>query len=679
MIEMLHILKRRFTLVFAIGFLGFALSLYGVQSLPPLYTAHTQIIFPEQDKTFIQTQAKVLSSASLIHGVIKRTGLAYNPHYNENAAQQNQRKATAFKSLKAYDFELEDLSNVIIEKELDSVIKKFQKNLKVDHDQDTYVLDLYFTSHLPNLSAHILNRLVDNYLTYLSGTQPKINNKKDSAFIQKLQNNVNAALENLKKFKNEKLSQAHHIPFSETYKQAEQDFIAAEARFAPFHNLGGTVTLKEDDPIFLTVPKIRKLEKQRTIVHEKLQTLAGKYGPKHPEIIEQRERFETVVALLETEKLAFMRDLEEEYRIAKEKFEAIEETERKDRVDAQIKRAGEDAIFQTLREQAEQAIETYKTYEQSGGEHAAQNIAKILLRASAPQQPSHPKTLKLVAAGTFLSVLLAILITLWIEKRRNAFLSGRQLEEYLDLPCYALIPKAPSLKDYNSADLVLDEPSSPVTEAVRALRLMLRLKANANEEKETKVVTLTSSYPDEGKTTLSCWLARLAAKAGDRVILIDADLRKPSVHKTFGFKNNLSLVEYLTGQNKLEEVINTEDPSGLHIIYGRSVPNNALDLLSSDKMDQLLRSLRKAYDLIIIDTPACLAVSDARAVNSFSDLLLYVVQWNKTNREVVHNGIRRFKEFDETEIATVLANIDLKKHVALGYGAVMQYYEHYKA
>ncbi|MBI1301650.1 MAG: polysaccharide biosynthesis tyrosine autokinase [Alphaproteobacteria bacterium] len=681
-IEMLHILKRRFTLLFAISFLGFALSLYGAQSLTPLYTAHSQIIFSNQENTFIQTQTKVLSSASLIHGVIKRTGLAYNPHYNQNAVQQNKKGSAPFKSLKTYDVELEDLSNVIIEKELDGVIKKFQHNLKVEHATNTYVLDIYFTSHLPNLSAHILNKLVDHYLEYLKnsaeGKRPE-EEKQDNALIEKLKGNVNVALKNLEEFKDKQLSQTHYIPLSETYKKAEQDYIAAKTRFEPFQNLGGTLTLNEDDPIFLTVPKIRGLEKQSKIVHEKLQTLAGKYGPKHPEIIELREEFETVSSLLETEKMAFMRDLEDEYRVAREKFVAIQETEEKDRVDAQIKRVGEDEAFQALKAQAEQAIETFKAYEEVGQTHEEKNIAQILLRASPPLHPSHPKTFKLIASGTFLSLLLAILITVWIEKRRNSFLSGRQLEEYLDLPCYALIPKAPSLKDYNSADLVLDEPASPVTEAVRALRLMLRLKANSDEEKETKVITLSSSYPDEGKTTLSCWLARLAAKAGDRVILIDADLRRPSVHKMFGFTNNLSLVEYLTGQNKLEDVINTKDPSGLHIIYGRSVPNNAMDLLSSDKMDQLLRSLRKAYDLIIIDTPACLAVSDARAVNSFSDLLLYVVQWNKTKREVVHNGIRHFKQFGKTEIATVLANIDLKKHVALGYGAVMQYYENYKA
>ena len=142
--------------------------------------------------------------------------------------------------------------------------------------------------------------------------------------------------------------------------------------------------------------------------------------------------------------------------------------------------------------------------------------------------------------------------------------------------------------------------------------------------------------------------------------------------------NELSLVEYLSGQNKLEEIIDTNDPSGLHVIYGRAAPNSALDLIASSRMDQLVRSLRKAYDLIIIDSPACLAVSDARALTKLSDQIIYAVSWNKTSREIVHSGISQFPKLSNARIATVLTNIDLKKHVEFGFGEAISDYSAYK-
>ena len=137
-------------------------------------------------------------------------------------------------------------------------------------------------------------------------------------------------------------------------------------------------------------------------------------------------------------------------------------------------------------------------------------------------------------------------------------------------------------------------------------------------------------------------------------------------------------MDYLSGAHKLEEVIDTKDPSGLHAIYGRAVPNSALDLVSSKKMDKLILSLKNDYDLIIIDTPACMAVSDARAIQKNCDQLLYVVAWHRTRKEVVHSGLSQFDKFENLQISTVLTNVDVKKHVQFGFGEVVSDYGTYK-
>ena len=121
------------------------------------------------------------------------------------------------------------------------------------------------------------------------------------------------------------------------------------------------------------------------------------------------------------------------------------------------------------------------------------------------------------------------------------------------------------------ADHILNKPSSAVAESIRTLRMVLNLRAGSNIEERPKVVTITSSLPAEGKTTLSSWLGRAAAKSGEKVIIIECDLRRPNLHRIMRKSNDKALVDYLTGDVALDKVINKDDPSGAHVIYARNV------------------------------------------------------------------------------------------------------------
>ena len=221
-------------------------------------------------------------------------------------------------------------------------------------------------------------------------------------------------------------------------------------------------------------------------------------------------------------------------------------------------------------------------------------------------------------------------------------------------------------------------PASTVAEAVRTIRTSLMLRFDRQEETQENasghVVTLTSSFMGEGKTTLSYWLAQQAAIAGKKVILLECDLRRPSLAHLKDRIKPSTLVDYLTGRSGLEKAIQVDDKTGLHTLYGESVPNSALDLLASQKMRTLLKSLRQAYDLIILDGPASLSVPDARILATYSDRVLYCVQWNRTPAETVDNGIKQFAVTGLEKVAFVLSKVDLKQHARYGYGNVGYYY-----
>ena len=171
----------------------------------------------------------------------------------------------------------------------------------------------------------------------------------------------------------------------------------------------------------------------------------------------------------------------------------------------------------------------------------------------------------------------------------------------------------------------------------------------------------------------SSWLGQLAAQAGERVILVDCDLRRPNVHTALGQKNDVSLVEHLTGRADLDDVIQKDGDSGMDIIYARAVPHSALQLLSSDEMGTFVGELRKRYDLIIFDAPPCLAVSDARVLSTYSDMTLYGTAWAKTDQSSVAQGLKQFTDI-KANVATVLMNVNVKRHAKYGFGDVFYAY-----
>ena len=319
-------------------------------------------------------------------------------------------------------------------------------------------------------------------------------------------------------------------------------------------------------------------------------------------------------------------------------------------------------------------LETYKKTDRQ--EELQESQARVISYAAIPERPSYPNTGLVLSLAMIAALFSGLIFALILEKLDNTYRSAGQLESALGFPCHALVPQVAGLSGPEVAAYILDKPASTVAESVRTMRMAVNLRAS--QAQRPKVITITSSFPGEGKTTLSLWLARLAAKSGEKVIIIDADLRRPNVHKSLGRENDASLAEYLNGKKKFEEVVRKDDMSGLHMIFGRSLPGHALDLVGSKRMEKLVKSLREVYDLVIIDSAAALAVSDARILATLSDQLLYVVSWDQTPREVVHSGVKQFADMNYTSLGFVLTNVDVERHALYGYGDTAHYYGRYK-
>ncbi|CDO03687.1 Tyrosine-protein kinase YwqD [Oceanobacillus picturae] len=205
-------------------------------------------------------------------------------------------------------------------------------------------------------------------------------------------------------------------------------------------------------------------------------------------------------------------------------------------------------------------------------------------------------------------------------------------------------------------------PKSPITEQYRTIRTNLQF---ASVDEELRSMLVTSSGPGEGKSMTTANLAVVYAQQGKKVLLIDADMRKPTVHYTFRLDNLRGLSNILVGETTLEEAANTTDVDNLDVISSGPVPPNPAELLASRKMELFLIEARKTYDLIIFDTPPVLAVTDAQILANIVDGALMVVRSKQTENDAVE----RAKEALEPARAKLLGAVlnDREKKASHNY------------
>ena len=201
-------------------------------------------------------------------------------------------------------------------------------------------------------------------------------------------------------------------------------------------------------------------------------------------------------------------------------------------------------------------------------------------------------------------------------------------------------------------------PKSPITEQYRTIRTNLQF---ASVDNELRSMIITSSGPGEGKSMTTANLAVVYAQQGKKVLLIDADLRKPTVHYTFRLDNLRGLSNILVGEHTLEESVNKSDVDNLDVISCGPIPPNPSELLASKKMQQLLNDAKLSYDLVIFDTPPVLAVTDAQIMANIVDGSLLVVRSNQTENEAAIKAKEALEPAHAKLLGTVLNDREKKK------------------
>lgn len=313
--------------------------------------------------------------------------------------------------------------------------------------------------------------------------------------------------------------------------------------------------------------------------------------------------------------------------------------------------------------------------ETSAQQGVQQADSVILSYAVVPESPSAPSKSRIVLLSGLLGLVFGCALSLLLEMRHKTFRTSQELEQLTGLPVVGMLPLVPAKHRNDFFHYLQSHPTSPFAEAVRNLRTSVLL---AHLDKPPQAILMTSSIPGEGKTSSSIGLALNFASMGKRVLLIEGDLRRLTFHWYFGnSKNTAGLISVLSGRKSLEETVYHHDELDIDVLFGERSSRNAADVLSSRKMDELLREARSKYDFIIIDAPPVLIVPDARVVSQFVDAILFVVKWDSTHHHQVEEAVRSFEEGKIEGL--VLNQIDPNgfKRYGYNYGYGYGYAAHY--
>ncbi len=294
--------------------------------------------------------------------------------------------------------------------------------------------------------------------------------------------------------------------------------------------------------------------------------------------------------------------------------------------------------------------------------------SRIISAAAVPGAPSSPVKPRIYALALVAGLVLGAGLVLVWDLMHTGLRTASDLEAATGRPVIGQIPLVPRPSKAEVVSYFVEKPTSMAAEAVRNLRTSVLM---SSLDRPPQVIMLTSSLPDEGKTTSAIALAQNFTGLGRRVLLIEGDIRHRVFRDYLDLKKTKGLLSVLSGETALADAVERNYLIDADVLVGERAAMNAADVFSSSRFRALIAEARAAYDVVIIDTPPVLVVPDARVVAQLADAVVYVVEWNATSKRDVVAGLRMMSDGGIRVSGLALTQIDLKK--LKRYGAYTGY------
>ena len=728
--EWLRLLNRRKALIVGSGLVAVVLMALFIAQATPLYKASSRIML--DTRTFkvvsteaalsgvdtlnigaIQSELEVIQSEFLIGRVVDRLGLASNPDFNGTrppgfldtalepvrelwhsgissllapaAPPQQQQQPTA----QAKPTRVEDS-----DPGRRAAIGTVAGRLSVTLLGRTFVILVTVESTDGTMSARIANAIAEGYLADQVGNKNEANRRATEWLeerLAELRRNLQVAEESVATYRRDKglagspegsMSSQTLTDLNSKYLGAKMKRIEKEGRLVALSKASLNPNELANIAEVSANGSLSALRTQEAELNRRINEMSVTFGPAYPKLAQARAELASLKERFQQATQSITLAIRAELDAAKS-----EEEELKTQLDRASVLAGATSQYEAELKQLEREAQSnralYESFLNRFKElREQQDIqrpdARILAYAWPSGAPSSPQYKTGLFAAFLVGCLLGMAGAIAAEKLDRVFRSASQVEKATGVAVLGMVPLVRNAIGQRASIVgqILDKTTSSAAEAMRAVFTAISL---SNLDRPARVIAVTSSTPGEGKTTFAAALGGLLTKmnASRRVLLVDLDLRQAKLAVALGLNDRGGTIdEYLMGTKTLDQCIQRQAMSGVDYICASPNTPNAPEILESHAMKAALATFSERYDLVILDSPPVMAVSDARIISQLADYTIFIVHWARTPRDVVKTAVSALLNVTD-RVGIVINKVNLAKHALYEYGDYGDYYSRY--
>jgi succinoglycan biosynthesis transport protein ExoP len=675
------IFKRRYT-VFTFFIIVFIVVLIGTLSTTPVYRASTRVLIEKVEP----------SNLSMMYPYY----MPYDPEFYETQYQLIKSTSVAQKVVKmlsletAYESYFKDAKKVFTNDNLDSrtnmLADIISGGITVSPIKNSKIVNISYMSTNPDFATLVANTVAKAYIEEIldmkmSSTRYALEwmTKKAEEEKSKLAKSEMALQEYMRA--NDIVTLQDKIAITpEKLTEFNTQLIRAETRrkeLEALYNKVMKVNLRDAEtiPAIASDPTLQSLRSQILQAEQNIEELSKKYGKKHPAMIRAKEELNVLQDKRVQQTKRAIESIKNEYELARAnetslrgmlsstKAEALNLNEKFIQYgvltrEVETNRQLYDALIKRIKEQSvTEEIQTVNVW--------------VVEKAERPQSPVKPKKSLNILLGIIVGLFGGVGLAFFFEYLDNTIKSPEEVETRLGVPVLGTVPLL-DIKGKSIEKIILEDPQSTFAESYKTIRTAILL---SSASKPPQNILVTSMGPEEGKTVTSVNLAMTIAQSEYTVLLIDGDLRKPRIHKIFGLNNSKGLSTYLAGASSVINI--SKGPlANLSIMTSGPLPPNPSELISSNKMNELMRVLNEKFDIIVWDSAPIMTVTDSLILSKILDGTVIIAKAGKTTYEIVRRGLkslrgRRQKDLESRVLGVVINAINIKK------SDYYYYYQHY--
>jgi polysaccharide biosynthesis transport protein len=615
---------------------------------------------PQYDYFYLNTEFEVLKSEKILAPVINKLDLVdkYSEHYKLTPKMTMQ---------DAYE--------------------QLVRDLDIKPERNTSLINISALAWDKNLAADIANEVAKEYERYRNNSRTDrygrglgtLTNQVEElkAKIERYSTNLDSLAKELEVWdldpdsgRYQSLTAAELAQLRTVVNQYKTKITEEEAELKRLTNMPSADLVHALNSSHAT-PHLQKLLDELSFTQVRQVALRAELGPNHPDLKKVTDSLALLQEQTDAEVKGILVSLDNTVNSHRQVMEKLNKRLIELR-DEETKVNAKSRPYMKAKKDLENAQQTYRmmmvqlTEEHVNAQISRDSSVEIVNKAKPGNKPVKPNKILNIALGSLAGILLGVGLAFFIEYLDTSVKTIDDVEQALGSPVLGVIPQ-------NVGSLVTEGPESPHAEAYRVLRTNVLF---SRKDPNFRTLTVVSGGAGEGKSTTIFNLAVVFAQQGSRVLLVDSDLRRPSLHKLFNVANTMGLTSYLLKQQKLEDVVQTTAVPTLHFLPSGKLPSSSMGILNSTAMKAFIDEAKSRYDFVFFDSPPIMGVSDASILASEVDMAILVVQYRKYPQQMTLRAKQMVEKVGGRMLGVVLNNINISQDSYYYYYSGY-YYDYY--